>query len=141
MKILSVSYALHFGSVKIHKHCLYCSVFLQSLIPTFQYFFNFIFIWSAICESHILVSFFWSVNCMSCVFESQNIYQRCFSITICRTINFYYLCLFRLFLWSVNCTVMVSKLCLISQTTLNLWEVLILEIFSSWDIKKGQFHF
>ena len=51
------------------------------------------------------------------------------------------MCLFRLFLWSVNCTVMVSKLCLISQTTLNLWEVLILEIFSSWDIKKGQFQF
>ena len=27
MKIWSVNYALHFGSVKIHKHCLYWSVF------------------------------------------------------------------------------------------------------------------
>ena len=30
---------------------------------------------------------------------------------------------------------------LIFETILDLWSVLILEIFSSWDIKKGQFQF
>ena len=35
----------------------------------------------------------------------------------------------------------VSKLCLLFETILDLWSVLILEIFSSWDIKKGQFQF
>ena len=38
VKIQSINYALYFGSVKIHK-CLYWSVFMESLIPAFQYFF------------------------------------------------------------------------------------------------------
>ena len=45
------------------------------------------------------------------------------------------------FFWSVICTILVRKLCLTFQTILNLWPVLILEIFSCWDIKKGQFQF
>ena len=45
------------------------------------------------------------------------------------------------FFWSVNCTILVCKLYLLFQTILNLWPVLILEIFSGWDIKKGQFQF
>ena len=45
------------------------------------------------------------------------------------------------FFWSVNCTILVSKLDLLFQTIFNLWPVLILEIFSGWDIKKGQFQF
>ena len=45
------------------------------------------------------------------------------------------------FFWSANCTILVCKLCLLFQTILDLWPVLILEIFSSWDIKKGQFQF
>ena len=53
----------------------------------------------------------------------------------------YYLYLFRLFFWSVNCTNLVCKLNLLFQTILNLWPVLILEISSGWDIKKGQFQF
>ena len=36
---------------------------------------------------------------------------------------------------------MVCKLCLLFHTILDLWSVLILEIFSCWDIKKGQFQF
>ena len=45
------------------------------------------------------------------------------------------------FFWPVNCTILVCKLCLLFQTILDLWPVLILEIFSCWDIKKGQFQF
>ena len=45
------------------------------------------------------------------------------------------------FFWSVNFTVLVCKLYLLFQTILNLWSVLMLEIFSVWDIKKGQFQF
>ena len=56
-------------------------------------------------------------------------------------LSLYYYCHFWLFYWSVNCTVLVSKLYLLLQTILNWWLVLIEEIFSGWDIKKGQFRF
>ena len=78
---------------------------------------------------------------MSWVFESWKISWRCFSISIYRKFDLCYLCLFRLFSWSVNWTILISKLCLLFQTILTFWSVLILEIFSSWDIKKGQFQF
>ena len=42
------------------------------------------------------------------------------------------------FFWSANCTILACKLCLLFETILYLWSVLILDIFSSWDIKKGQ---
>ena len=45
------------------------------------------------------------------------------------------------FFWSLNCIFLVCKLYLLFQTILNLWLVLILEIFSGWNIKKGQFRF
>ena len=45
------------------------------------------------------------------------------------------------FLWSANCIILVCKLCLLFQTILDLWPVLMLEIFSCSDIKKGQFQF
>ena len=86
-----------------------------------------------------LVPFCWSVNCMSWVFGSENISRRCLSIAIYRKIDLYYLCLFRFFsglwlvwFWSANYT---------SIPDLNLWPVLILEIFSCWDIEKGQLKF
>ena len=66
---------------------------------------------------------------------NMNLYLRTFSIAICQKFNLYYLHLFRLF-YS-----MVSKLCLLFQTILDLWPVLILEIFSSCDIQKDQFPF
>ena len=43
------------------------------------------------------------------------------------------------FFWSANCTVLVCKLRLLFQAILDLWTVLIFEIFSCCDIKKGQF--
>ena len=53
-----------------------------------------------------------------------------------------------LFIKSSICTIyaysdffLVCKLCLLFQTILDLWPVLILEIFSCWDINKGQFRF
>ena len=86
-----------------------------------------------------LVPFCWSVNCMSWVFGSENISRRCLSIAIYRKIDLYYLCLFRFFsglwlvwFWSANYT---------SIPDLNLWPVLILEIFSCWDIEKDQLKF
>ena len=45
------------------------------------------------------------------------------------------------FFWSVNFTVLVCKLCPLFQIISDLWSVLILDIFSCWDIKKGQFQF
>ena len=45
------------------------------------------------------------------------------------------------FFWSANCTILVRKLHLLFQTILNLWPLLILEIFSYWDIKNCQFQF
>ena len=45
------------------------------------------------------------------------------------------------FLWSVNCTILICKFYLLFQNILNLRPVLILEIFSDWDITKGQFQF
>ena len=51
------------------------------------------------------------------------------------------ICAYSDFFWSANCTVLVSKLCLLFQTILDLWPVLILGIFSSLIIKKAQFQF
>ena len=45
------------------------------------------------------------------------------------------------FFSSANCTVLVFKLCILFQTILDLWPVLILEIFRCWDIKNVQFQF
>ena len=82
------------------------------------------------CSSHILVPFCWSVNCTSWTFDlNMNIYLRALSVAILQKFDFYYLCQFRFFFWSANCTILVCKLCLLSQTILNLWPVLILEIF------------
>ena len=50
-------------------------------------------------------------------------------------------CAYSDFFWSANCPILVCKWCLLFQTFLDLWPVLILEIFSSWDIKNGQFQF
>ena len=91
--------------------------FMESSIPTFQYFFQLFFIWSVNCSSHFLVPFCWSVNCIwvepliSEMSKSLNmdLYLRAFSIAIYRKFNLYYLRLFRLFsglqtvqFWSVN---------------------------------------
>ena len=45
------------------------------------------------------------------------------------------------FFWCASYIILVKKLYLLFQTILNLWPVLILEIFIRWDIKKGQFQF
>ena len=70
----------------------------------------------------------------------MDLYLRAFSTAIYQKFDLYYLCLFRIFLWSENCAVLVCKLCLF-QTMLDLWLVLILETFSSKDINKSQFQF
>ena len=51
------------------------------------------------------------------------------------------ICAYSDFFWSVICMIQVSKLSLLFESILNLWPVLILEIFSFWDIKKSQFQF
>ena len=51
------------------------------------------------------------------------------------------ICAYSNFFCSANCTLLVCKLCLLFQIILDLWLVLILEIFSCWDIKKCQFQF
>ena len=47
----------------------------------------------------------------------------------------------QIFSWVINCTVLVCKLCFLFQTILDLWPLLILEIFICWNIKKGQFEY
>ena len=80
---------------------------------------------------------------MNCTYDylSMNLYLRAFSIAIYQKFDLYYFCLFRLFFWSANCTILICKLCLLFQTILDLCPVLIMEIFSCWDIKKIQFQF
>ena len=67
----SINYSLHFGSVKIHKHCLYWKVFIfgkhclywtyiERLFSTACCFFNYI------C---------WSVNCISWVSKFHNAFS------------------------------------------------------------------
>ena len=51
---------------------------------------------------------------------------------ICAYLDFFLVC---------NYTILVCKLCLLFQAILDLWPVLILGIFSCWDIKKCQFQF
>ena len=50
------------------------------------------------------------------------------------------ICTYSDFFWSVNCAILVWKLCLFDYE-LWFWLVLILEAFSTWDIKKSQFQF
>ena len=72
----------------------------------------------------------------------MNLYLRASSIAI-QKFDLYYLCSLPIqtFFWSSDCTIFVCNLWLLLQTILDLWPVLILEIFSCWDIKKGQFQF
>ena len=70
----------------------------------------------------------------------MNLYSRAFSIasikssicTICAYSDFF-------LVWKLY--ILVCQLCLLLQTILDLWPLLILEIFSCWDIKDGQFQF
>ena len=72
---------------------------------------------------------------------SINSYLRPFSIAIHRKFDLHCLYLFRLFFWSVNCRNLTCKLCPLFKTILDLWPMLVLEIFRSCDNKKSQFQF
>ena len=111
MKIYPINYTLHLGSFKIHKHCLYWSVFLESLISTLQYFFLTVFIWSADCVNLIFISpfLFQQIVWVESFKHRTYLGDVLVYIAIYRKINLYYLCLFRLFSdlwivqsWSVN---------------------------------------
>ena len=101
-------------------------------------FFSFVFIWSANCASHIF----------SPLLLVSKLYELSLGIIEHILEMLYYCCLqkdqfvlfvpIQTFSWSVICTILVRILYL---TILNLWPVLILEIFGCWDIKKGQFQF
>ena len=81
-----------------------------------------------IAQVTFLVPFYWSLNCMSLAFRlNMNLYLIAFSITI--KISICTICAY---------TILVCKLCLLFQIILDLWPVLILETFSSWDITKGR---
>ena len=72
---------------------------------------------------------------------NMNLYLRVFQYCYLSKVRFLLFVPIQTFFWSANCTIVVCKLCLLFQTILDLWSVLILEIFSCWDIKKGQFEF
>ena len=65
---------------------------------------------------------------------NMNLYLTAFSIAI----RFVLFVPIQRFFWPANCKILVFKLCLLFQTILDLWPVLMLEIFGYWDIKKGQ---
>ena len=69
---------------------------------------------------------------------SITLYLRPFSIAIYEKFDLYYL---YAFFWPVNFTILVWNWCLLFQTILDSWPVSILEVFSGWDFKKGQFQF
>ena len=71
---------------------------------------------------------------------NMNLYLRAFSIAIYQKVLFVLFVPIQTFFWSANCTILVCKSCSLFQTILDLWPMLILEIFSSWDIK-CQFQF
>ena len=67
MQIGPINYSLHFGSVKIHKNCLYWTVFSTDIYR--KIFFNCLLcFFSYIC---------WSVNCMSWVSKFDYVFLTC----------------------------------------------------------------
>ena len=54
VKILSVNYLLHFGNVKIHKHCLYCSVVSSHIDENII--FNYLLLFTLLLFTFLLVS-------------------------------------------------------------------------------------
>ena len=72
---------------------------------------------------------------------NMNLHLRAFSIAIHQKFDLSYFVPIQTVFWSANCKILVCKLCLLFQTIFDLWPVLILEIFNSWDIRKGQFQF
>ena len=63
----SINYALHFGSVKIQKHCLYWSAFSTDIYKKI--------IFSTVC--YFLSYFGWSLNCMSQVSKFHKFFLTC----------------------------------------------------------------
>ena len=118
---------------------------MEGSIPTFQHFFQLFFIWSVNCSSHffspfLLVSKLYELNLRFQKFKHEFIFER-FQYCYLSKVRFVLFVPIQTFFWSANCTILVCKLCLLFQTILDLWPVLMLEIFSCWDIKKGQFQF
>ena len=82
MKIWSVNYVLHFGSVKIHKHCLYWNVFSTDIDGKITFncllLFKPFLLVSKLCESsQYIPKFFSHMQKLS-----QFVYLRDFSIVI-----------------------------------------------------------
>ena len=125
MKIWSVNYVLLFGSVKIHKHCLYWNVFSTDING--KIIFNCLLLFKPL---------FWSVNYVSWVSKFHNFFLTC-SETEARCIfeGFYHCHLWKVqfqlsstfftlfFMWSVNCSShFLSPFLLVSKLyELNLW--------------------
>ena len=107
MQMWSVSYLLHFESVKIHKHCLKCKVFSTDV---YKKNFNCLLLFQPL---------FWSVNCTNWFFELCKIFQRCREVLALIYIWDLAVLLFmesskfvpsQIFFWSINCTDLVYKL-------------------------------
>ena len=116
--------------------------FIRSSIPNFQYFFSVFHLVSKLLKS-LFSHFLLLSNCMSWVFDFRDV-QKLEHQLIFET--FYYCYIWKVwfflivplqtFFWSVNCTILVCKLCLLFHTVLDLWPVLILEVFSSeWSVQ------
>ena len=123
MKICSVNYVLHFGSVKIHKHCLYWSVFSTDING------KIIFNCLLLFKPFLLVSkLYESVNFTSFFRHAQKLrqgeYLIDFSIVSYGKFNSSFPVLFlAFFIWSLNCSsYFFSSFLLVSKLyKLNLW--------------------
>ena len=101
MKIWSINYSLRFGSVKIHKHCLYWKLFITDIYS--KIFFSSLLFFSYIC---------WSVNCMSWMSKFHNFFLTCtetearfiFEGFKCCPLWEFHFHFLTFFIWSVNCS-------------------------------------
>ena len=123
------------------KHCLYWSVFSKSSIPNFSIFFNFVLICSANCASHIFSLFLLVSKLYELSLRIREHILQIFQYCYLQQDQIVLFVPIQTFFWSVNCTILACKLCFIFNVILNLWSVLILEIFNVLDIKKSQLQF
>ena len=106
----------------------------EGSIPPCQFLFRFFHMVFKFLKTPFLVIFCGSVNCMSWVFDFQDV-QKLKHQIIFETFWYCYLWKVRFvlfvpiqtFFWSVNYTVLVYKLCFFFQTILELWALLIWE--------------
>ena len=127
MKIWSINYELHFGSVKLHKHCLYCNAFSTDINITI------IFNWFLLFKLFLLVSNWCTETKARCIFNG---FYYCHLQEVQFQISSTFLAFF---IWSLNCS---SHFLVTFCYSVIVWvESLTLEMFRSLSISLYLRHF